>query len=427
MLRKISELDLLGHLTYSSTDISFKTILTTYTLDLVRGLAQAEEEPRPLISRATLEQERVRLIRALDPGEVFMKTYGSTQMMATLEANGTFTCAGIREFSSFALLHRYKMLHDPMIGNIEEDARKDEFVALRYMRFVADSALTLHERVRDKISAVKPPAPVVAPVIATAGPVISEELRLKEKTVLAKLFKAGEGPKRVFLRSIKVECTAWLQPSGTFSINQDCTGFVNLHSVELLYRRDYLTDTDLSQKMDVSVAQCSIYLETDTKWDFQAKKRLFEKNIRKHIQDLNAAEKKAPVANATSTSANATASSSPAKVEIPAEAKVEAPAPPVEAKVDVPVPVEAPAEAKVPAPPAPAEVKVEVAAEAPKQEAAASLSVQLKALEEREAKLKAEVELLLFERKAKEQAVHQAKIRVAQLEADLAKIKADLA
>jgi hypothetical protein len=420
MLRRLSELDLLGHLTYGDTSVSFKTILTTYTPDLIRGLAQAEDEPRPLISRATLEQERVRLIKALEPGEVFMKTYGSTQMNAKLEANGTFTLGYQKDLSSFALLHIYKMKHDPMRGDIEEEATKDDFVALRHMRFTADSTLSLYERVRDKISAVKPPAPapVVAPVVATPGPVISEEVRLKEKTVLAKLFKATDVAKKVFLRSIKVDCTAWLQPSGTFSVNQDDTGFTNLHSVELLHRKDYLTDTDLSQKMDVSVAQCSIYLETDTKWDFQAKKRLFEKNIRKHIQDLNAAEKKTVTTNVTS-SANATASSAaPAKVEVAAEAKVEAPPAPAEAKVEVTV------EAKVPAP---AEAKVEVAADAPKQDAPLSLSVQLKALEEREAKLKAEVELLLFERKAKEQAVHQAKIRIAQLEADLAKIKADLA
>jgi hypothetical protein len=74
MLQSLSELDLLGHLTYGSTDISFKTILTTYTPAPIQDLRQAEDDPRPLISRATLEQERTRLIRALEPGEVFMKT-----------------------------------------------------------------------------------------------------------------------------------------------------------------------------------------------------------------------------------------------------------------------------------------------------------------------------------------------------------------
>jgi hypothetical protein len=33
MLRSLSELDLLGHLTYGDTSVSFKTILTTYTPD----------------------------------------------------------------------------------------------------------------------------------------------------------------------------------------------------------------------------------------------------------------------------------------------------------------------------------------------------------------------------------------------------------
>jgi len=419
MLRRLSELDLLGHLSCQSVgvDVTLKTLLTTSTPAQMEALTRAEDEPRPSISRGILEQEQSRLIRALEPGEVFVKTYGSTQMKAMLEANGTFTVGYQKNLSSFAVLHLYKMRHNPMIGNIEKQAEHDEFVALRQMRFTADSTLNLHERVRDKISAVKPPAPAPAPAPVAPGPIISEEVRLKENTALAKLFKTGDPPRRVFLRSIKVDCTAYLQPSGTFSETYYCeTGFKNLHSLELLHRKNYLADYDFSQKTDTTLGQLCIYLETDTKSN-PTGKRLFEKNIRKHIIDLRDAEKKAP-ANATSVSANAPAATAPPKVEVlapaDAEAKVEVPPTPVEAKAEVP-------------PPTPVEAKVEVAAEVPKQEAPASLSVQLKALEEREAKLKAEVELLLFERKAKEQAVHQAKIRVEQLEADLAKIKADLA
>jgi hypothetical protein len=430
MLQRLSELDLLGHLTYSDTSVSFKTILTTYTPDTIRALAQAEDEPGPYIAMGTLEQERIQLIKCLEPGEVYIETHGHPRMLATLEANGTFTWAGIQHLSSFSLLHRYKMKHDPILFDIEEQAVRNKNSALVYIRFVAAPSQTLAEKIQAKT------APPPAPAPAAPGPIISEEVRLKENTALAKLFKTGEGAKRVFLRCIKVDCTAYLQPSGTFSETYYCeTGFKNLHSLELLHRKNYMADYDFSQKTDTTLGQLCIYLETDTK--MEGVKRLFLKSIRKHIIDLRDAEKKAS-ANATSVSANATAAPASAKVEVaapaPAEAKVEIAAPaPAEAKVEVPAPpkVEVVAEAKVEAPPlaeakveAPAQAKVEASAQ---QEPPAPLSVQLKALEEKEAKLKSEVEMLLFERKAKEQAVHQAQIRVAQLEADLAKIKADLA
>ena len=423
MLQRLSELDLLGHLTYSDTSVSFKTILTTYTPDTIRALAQAEDEPGPYIAMGTLEQERIQLIKCLEPGEVYIETRWGPRMTARLEANGTFTWAGIQHLSSFSLLHRYKMKHDPFLEDIEEAAARNKNMALSYIRFTADPSQRLSEKIQAKTAPPPAPAPAPAPVVAPAGgPIISEEVRLKENTALAKLFKAGEGAKRVFLRSIKVDCTAYLQPSGTFSETYYCeTGFKNLHSLELLHRKNYMADYDFSQKTDTTLGQLCIYLETDTK--MEGVKRLFLKSIRKHIIDLRDAEKKAS-ANATSVSANATAAPAPPKVEVaapaPAEAKVEVPAPPkveVVAEAKVEVPAEAKAEAS-------AQAKVEASAQ---QEPPASLSVQLRTLEEREAKLKSEVELLLFERKAKEQAVHQAQIRVAQLEADLAKIKADLA